>query len=229
MRLIAIMVWYDEPSWCLTELVGSLAKAGVDHLVAVDGAYMLYPEGRPQSPGEQAQAILAAAQGGDLGVTLHTPQTVWFGNEVEKRNYAFRLAETFATPDEDWFWIVDADERVQQADGLHEALEACEFEVASLMMEEVNEGTREGMFPMRKFFKAQQTGIHLEHNHFTFKTGDGRLLYEGYCTPKPELVEADHLPFVFCDHRGGRTTQRKYQAQVYYDRRKEHAAELVPG
>jgi len=166
-KLVALLTWYDEPSWCLTELVASLAAAGIDHLVAVDGAYMLYPLARPQSPGEQAQAILAAAQGASVGV--------------------------------------------------------------SLMYDEVNGGTREGSFPIRKFFRAQPTGIHLRHNHFSYWTGDGQLLYEGYCVAKPGLADCEHLPFVRCDHRGGRSTWRSYQAQVYYDRRKEFGAELVPG
>jgi hypothetical protein len=228
-RLVAILSWYDEPAWALTELVASLATAGVDHLVAVDGAYMLYPEGRAQSPGEQAQAILAGAQGADMGVTVHCPQDVWFGNEIEKRSFAFKAAHMVARPEVDWLWVVDADERIQEALGLRDALERTECDVATLMIDEVNDGTREGAFPLRKFFRAQFHGIHLERNHFTYLTGDGQLLFEGYCIQKPELVEADNFPFVRIDHRGGRTKTRDFQAQVYYDRRKEHGAELVPG
>lgn len=229
MKLIAILSWYDEPAWCLTELVTSLAGAGIDHLVAVDGAYMLYPEGKAQSPGEQAQAILAACHGANVGCTIYTPQTVWFGNEIEKRAFAFKLAELVATPGEDWFWIVDGDERIQETIGLREALERSEYDAASLLMDEVIDGTREGVVPITKFFRAQETGLHLKNNHFTFYTGDGQLIYEGFQTPKPGLAECEFLSFVRIDHRGGRSKMRKYQAQVYYDRRKEHGAELVPG
>jgi hypothetical protein len=227
-KLIAILAWYDEPTWCLTELVASLATAGVDHLVAVDGAYMLYPEGRAQSPGEQAQAILAGAQGAGMGVSVHAPQDVWFGNEIEKRSFTFAAGHLVAEPDVDWLWVVDADERIQEASGLHEALEITDYEVASLMIEEVNGGTREGMFPLRKFFRAQPTGIHLEDNHFTYLAGDGRLLFEGYCIARDGLVDCDHFGFVRVDHRGGRTKLRQDQALIYYERRKEYAAELVP-
>jgi hypothetical protein len=229
MRLIAILTWYDEPSWCLTELIASLAKAGVDHVVAIDGAYMLYPEGRGQSPGEQAQAILAGCQGAGMGATIHTPQDVWFGNEIEKRSFTFAAGHLVADAGVDWLWVVDADERIQETLGLREALEATECDVATLMIDEVNEGTREGAFPLRKFFRAQPTGIHLERNHFTYLTGDGQLLFEGYCIAKPELVEAENFGFVRIDHRGGRTKIRSFQAQVYYDRRKQYGAELVPG
>lgn len=229
MRLIALLNWYDEPVWALTELVASLAAAGADYLVAVDGAYLLYPEGRPQSPGEQAQVLLAACQGAGMGATIHVPQTVWFGNEIEKRSFTFAAAHQIATPGEDWLWCVDADERVTEAIGLRAALEDTAEEAASLLLDEVNDGTREGSVPFRKFFRAQPTGIHLRDNHFTYWTGDDRLLYEGFCGPRPELVPADHFGFVRVDHRrGARTRLRNHQAQVYYDRRKEHGTELVP-
>jgi len=228
MRLIAILTWYDEPAWCLTELVASLALADVDHLVAVDGAYMLYPEGRAQSPGEQAQAILAGAQGSGMGVSLYAPQDVWFGNEIEKRSFTFAAGHLIADPGIDWLWVVDADERIQETVGLRDALEATEFDVVSVLMDEVNDGTREGAFPIRKFFRAQPTGIHLEDNHFTYLSGDGQLLFEGYCIARDGLVDCDHFGFVRVDHRGGRSKLRNDQARIYYERRKQFASELVP-
>lgn len=229
MKLIAVLNWYDEPVWALVELVASLATAGTDSLVAIDGAYLLFPEGRAQSPGEQSQAIVAAAQGAGMEVTLHCPRDVWFGNEVEKRSFGFAAAHLIAKPDEDWIWIVDADERITETMGLRESLERTEHDVCSLMIEQVFDGTREGLFPLRKFFRAQETGIHLENNHFTYRTGDGLLLYEGFCTPKAEIAECEHLPFVRCDHRGGRSKLREHAAQIYYDRRREAGAELIPG
>lgn len=229
MRLIAILTWYDEPTWALTELVASLAAAGVDHVVAVDGAYMLYPEGRAQSPGEQAQAILAGAQGAGMGVSVHCPQDVWFGNEIEKRSFTFAAGHMVAEAGVDWLWVVDADERMTETLGLRDKLADCDCDVAALTIDEVNDGTREGGFPLRKFFRAQETGIHLVNNHFTYMTGDGQLLFEGYCVAKDDLVECEMFPSIRIDHRGGRTKLRSHQAQVYYDRRKELGAELVPG
>src|SRR5262245_5842990 len=229
MKLIAVLSWYDEPAWCLTELVTSLGKAGADAIVAVDGAYALFPEGRAQSPSEQSQAILAAAQGCGMEVVLHLPREVWFGNEVEKRTFSLNAAHEIALAGEDWIWICDGDEVVTEADGLREALEQTEHDTADILMDEVLDGSREGVHPIRKFFRAQEQGIELEHNHFTFWSGD-QLLYEGFQTPRPDLATSEVLNFVRIDHRrGARSEQRNYRAQVYYDRRKELKAELVPG
>lgn len=229
MKLIAILSWYDEPSWCLAELVSSVAQAGADAVVAVDGAYDLYPEGRGQSPSEQAQVIQATAQGAGLEVLMHVPREKWFGNEIEKRTHAFTLAHAIAVPELDWLWILDADEVVTESQGLRAALDETEAPAASVMMEEVINSSRSGIVPMRKFFRAQPTGIHCEHNHFTFRTGDGQLLYQGFETPSADLAECEHLAFMRFDHRNGRSVERKYAAQVYYDRRKQMSAELVPG
>jgi hypothetical protein len=224
LKLIAVLSWYDEPAWALTELVTSLGAAGADSLVAVDGAYALFPEGRPQSPSEQSQAILAAAQGSGIEVVLHLPREVWFGNEIEKRTYS--LAE----PEQDWIWICDGDEVVTEADGLRHALETTKHDTADILMDEVLDGSREGVHPIRKFFRAQASGIYLEHNHFTFWSGDGQLLYEGFQTPREDLATSEVLNFVRIDHRrGARSEMRNHRAQTYYDRRKQLKAELVPG
>jgi hypothetical protein len=177
-KIIGVLSWYDEPSWCLAELVASAAKAGMDALVAVDGAYALYPGGRGQSPTEQAQVIHGAAMGAGVELVLHVPRDVWFDNEIEKRSVSLALAHQIAEPGEDWLWILDGDEVITEAIGLRPALEQTELETASVMMEEVLDGSRTGgIVPIRKFFKAQPGGIRLENNHFTFLGADGKLLY----------------------------------------------------
>jgi hypothetical protein len=227
MKLIALLSWYDEPAWALTELIASLARAGVDHLIAADGAYALYPEGRAQSAGEQAQAIVAACQGAGMGVLVYSPQEVWFGNEVEKRTWLFTAGQAIAE-EGDWFWIADGDEVVTESFKVRETLERTEHFAGEVTIEQMFDSQREGIFHLRKLFRYQPTGIHLENNHFTFWTGDGQLLYEGYCTPRPELVDAEPLHFVRVDHRHSRSEIRQLARQQYYDRRKEHGIELVP-
>ena len=228
MKLIALLSWYDEPAWALTELIASLARAGVDHLVAADGAYALYPEGQAQSPSEQAQAIQAACMGAGMGVLLYTPQEAWFGNEIEKRTWIFSAAHSIAEPG-DWFWIADGDEVVTEALGVREALEETKRETGEVMLQEVLDGHRGGILPIRKLFKYQPTGIRGENNHFTFWTGDHqKLLYEGFCVAKPQLVDAEPLHFVRVDHRQARSELRQHTRQRYYDRRKKHGIELVP-
>jgi hypothetical protein len=108
-KVWACLSWYDEnPRW-LAQTVASLAGFA-DHVIAVDGAYALYPGGRRSSGGEQAETIQAVAAQSGLGCTIHVPQTTWQGNEVEKRNAYLRIAGALGTVDEDWLFVIDADE-----------------------------------------------------------------------------------------------------------------------
>jgi hypothetical protein len=72
-RLIAALSWFDEsPAW-LSELVASLARAEVDHVVALDGSYALFPGAEAWSGTEQHDAIVHTARGCGMGCTLHVP------------------------------------------------------------------------------------------------------------------------------------------------------------
>lgn len=109
MRLFALLSYYDEPVSWLAATVASLSRIGVDHLVAVDGAYIHYPHAKPCSPLEQADAVMRAADAVGIGCTLVRPnQLMW--TEQQKRDYCFRILETMATPMQDWVTIIDADE-----------------------------------------------------------------------------------------------------------------------
>lgn len=230
MKLIGLLNWYDEPAWCLVECVNSLVAAGVDHLVAVDGAYMLYPNGRAQSASDQAQAIMAAAHGAGIGLTLHAPQEQWVGNEVEKRSFLFAAGHLVAEAHEDWFWVTDADEVVTEALGVRERLEQTKHDAGEVLIEMTSERGQEGLLPVRKLFRAQPAGIWLEHNHFRYVTNDGRLLWNGYMPPCPELVDAETMHMVRVLHRGEitRSPARLSDRERYYDRREATGAELVP-
>lgn len=113
MRVHAILSWYEEPASWLAATVASL-QGVADHIVAVDGAYHLTPGSieLPRSGREQADAITAVAHSLGMGLTLVLPEISWGGNEVEKRNAAFQIANTLATEGEDWFLVIDADEAV---------------------------------------------------------------------------------------------------------------------
>src|SRR5581483_6809914 len=109
-KVHGVLIWYDErPSW-LAGCVASLARA-CDTLTAIDGAYFLYPGSleRPRSAVDQATAILEAAYGAGLAVTLHVPSEPWFGNEVEKRSYSFQVACARSELGVDWIIVFDAD------------------------------------------------------------------------------------------------------------------------
>lgn len=117
MRVFACIAWFDEsPRW-LAETVASCAKIA-DHVVAVDGAFFHYPEGRPSSGGDQAEIVHSVAVANGMGCTVMTPQQVWMGNEVEKRTAYARLVNALATPGEDWMLVLDADEVITYVSGL---------------------------------------------------------------------------------------------------------------
>ncbi|GAA1701587.1 hypothetical protein [Fodinicola feengrottensis] len=110
MKIIGLLCWYEEdPAW-LAECVASAARL-CDHLVAVDGAYAEFPGAlaKPASGTEQAEIINRTAAGAGIGCTIHAPRLPWWSGEVGKRDFMFRLAATFADPD-DWYLVIDADE-----------------------------------------------------------------------------------------------------------------------
>ena len=45
-KLHGLLSFYDEPETSLLACIDGLANAGVDHLLAVDGAYQLYPDAK---------------------------------------------------------------------------------------------------------------------------------------------------------------------------------------
>jgi hypothetical protein len=107
-NITLVTVWYEEkPGW-LYELVASVAGV-CNRVVAVDGAYALFPNAKGGSLPDQAEAIVAAVAGYGLDLTLYQPAAPWHGNEVEKRNYALSLANAEKP---DWVAIIDGDERI---------------------------------------------------------------------------------------------------------------------
>jgi hypothetical protein len=223
-RLIACLSWFDEPAPFLAELVASLADAGVDHLVAVDGSYGAYPNSSGSSGSEQACLIHAAAQGAGMGVSVHCPQIPWAGNEIEKRTFLFAAGHLVAEPDTDWLWIADGDEVVTTAHGLRDKLEATSMDVA-----EVELWTRAGddewsRQPIRKLFRAQRGGIRVENHHARYVAADGRVLWD---SGEPlAQVPADQFWDVRVRHRPEcRPHYRNMKRWKYYERRKQLALE----
>lgn len=226
MRLIALLCWYDEPAWCLAELVASLARSDVDEIVAVDGAYALFPGGRPRSRSDQSHAIMAAARGAGMGVTLHSPRDLWLGNEVEKRSFLFAAGHLVGGPN-DWFWVVDADEVVTEAVGLRAALERTPHDAGEVVLDQITADGPQCQLLMRMLFRYQATGIRCDGNHYTYMTGDGRMLWQGNIGTHPLLEPAEPLHFVRVAHQQtGRSHERERARESYYRARKETGAEL---
>ncbi len=131
MKIVALLSWYDEsPSWLSTCVTGIGRFA--DYLIAVDGAYMLFPSARPRSHPQQAEAIVHTAEAAGLGLLLHQPKEPWRGNEVAKRNHCLTLASTVCE-EGDWVTVVDADYHLLKCnpDMIRKELEETDAEVAS--------------------------------------------------------------------------------------------------
>lgn len=169
MRVIGLLSWYDEnPAW-LAECVASASRL-CDHLVAVDGAYAQFPGSltQPYSGAEQAEVIALTAAGCGMGVTVHVPREVWWGGEVAKRNFMFKLGSTLTT-EADWFFRIDADEVLDRVPAnTRDLLEQTGCDVAEVNIYD------EGRSPFRCLFRALP-GIGIEQAHYVVTaTVDGR-------------------------------------------------------
>lgn len=210
MRVIALLSFYDEPIELLVACLSGLAKAGVDHVVALDGRYAMYPADAPISHVNQHSAIVLACRNLGMACTLSVPNEPWAGNEVEKRTALFALGWSVAR-DGDWFWVQDADQIVSDIpNGWKERLAATQHDVATVTMHDcvVAENPSDDWpadFKMRSLFRAQP--ITVQTNHCTYVAEDGRVLWgmvvagsdRGRCeVPALDLagLKVDHCPQV---------------------------------
>jgi PAS domain-containing protein len=237
MKVVALISWYDErPSW-LAATVASL-KDFADHIIAVDGAYLLYPGGRPASSSDQAETIQDAAATLGIGCTIHTPSTVWLENETEKRSFMFALAETMTT-EEDWYFPIDADEVCTYiSPGTRELLEATDLDAADINLwnrsaipdrDDAHEKARqfvwedEEQHPHRQIFRAIR-GLKVEGTHYHYVTPDGRQLWGSSPVDGLDLTQN-----VSIEHRNTQRTMKRDQNRIlYYERRDRLGIECAP-
>jgi hypothetical protein len=230
-RIVALCAFYDEPPSSLATMISGLARLGVDHAVFLDGAYGRYPGGKPGSHPDQWRTIQAAFTYG-VGVTLIVPKTTWAGDEVEKRTALFRHGLAHSEPG-DWFYVVDADEFVCSVPppDLKQRLADATEDVAAIHVIDV-EARRAGEravtaaeFDTRRLFRAQP--IHVDTNHFTYLTADGRVLWasgnprEEPCLDLTDAVLIEH-------HPGLRDASRLAAKWAYYSERDRDASERGP-
>lgn len=193
MRVIALLNWYEEPAAWLAECVASAAKL-CDHIIAVDGAYAAFPGAlnKPRSGSEQADTIFHTATGAGIGCTIHTPREPWFGGEVQKRDFMFRLGETFATAN-DWYLRIDADEALTSVPhNARQRLAESEHDVAEVTIWERD--TEDYRSPFRCLFRALP-GIRIEQAHYLVTVPDGgsrRVLNGDGVIHKNEAAESLH-------------------------------------
>lgn len=212
----ALLSWYDEhPAW-LERAIQALEPAGITRIVAVDGAYALYPRARNRSGIAQHEAITRAAYKIGAGLTIHIPETPWAGNEIEKRTFMFALADHLAKPG-DWHLVIDADEVLTRCPhDLHAQLQASVFDVAQVTFSEPHPSGRRREYPIPILFRAG-LGIRCETNHYTYVTQHGRKLWGNAATdrlePRLDLaaqIKLDHLTEF--RHEDRRTDAKRYYA-----------------
>lgn len=180
MKLIGLLSWFDEPAEALTRCLVGLARVGVDHVVALDGRYALYPSDRDVSHPNEYAAILLACRELGMGATIHQPNGPWEGGEVEKRSALFGLGWQVAG-EGDWFWVQDADQwTVQAPTDLRERLAATDLDAAEVDMHDMEAERAQQLswpphFAMRSLFRAQP--LRVESNHVNYVTADGRHLW----------------------------------------------------
>lgn len=231
--------WYEEDSQWLAALTASLTKANVEHLVAVDGAYALFPEARqrPRSGSEQAAAITECAHTLGIGVTIHRPHQPWRGNEVEKRNHLLKLA-LLETEPADWLLQLDADELVDFAPAdLHQRLENAEEDVAGIYFFQRNvkqplepDNSRpkfnpnqmtDGFYGHRILFRARRD-LRLERTHYAYAVGpeDDPTFLRGEDDWHDSPAECLMLNDMRVEHRHNfRMPSRHVAALEYYELR----------
>ena len=181
MRVHALLNWYEEPPARLAATVASL-EGLCDSVIAVDGAYALFPGAlrRPNSGPEQADVIASVAGSLKMAVTIHQRSEPWWNNEVEKRGFMFSLAETVSTED-DWYFMIDADETISELPGdTRNLLAASALNAAECHMWEKDylrvlpDGTQVGalgVHPVRRLWRALR-GIEVGPGHAQIHVGD---------------------------------------------------------
>lgn len=244
MKIVALLSFFDEsPTW-LAGLVASL-NGVADHLIAVDGAYWLYPNSIDtfKSDISAIQTIQEVARGIGIGCTVHVPSGPFMGNEVEKRNLTLSYGEALTT-DDDWYFVIDGDEVVSHArPDLHTELAACTVEGYSV----ANYGIRntvdpfnlpkrlhdqlrneslvlDNVQPVRGLMRAIR-GLRYVDAHYVVTDGSIYLCgNRDHHTLEPAADMSGHL---LLDHRMDRLGPRHRARRDYYTARDELGIERI--
>lgn len=228
MKLHALVCFYDEPTENVARCLAGLHLAGVDHVIAVDGAYALYPDGKGSSLLEQHAMFMVCSRTLGMACTMHIPSDVWHGGEVEKRTYMFALAQGMAQ-DGDWLFVVDADEFITDAPSdLRDHLQATDLDVGEVTITDMiavaaNRKDWPPDFQARRLFRAQP--IVVDTTHATYVTFDGRYLW-AHMNPSLEepALPIDGLRMEH--HPNARPSERLAAKMGYYGHRDNQAVEL---
>lgn len=212
------MSFYDEPVTALITAISSLKLAGVDHLVALDGRYSMFPGEQAASDANQHAAIVMTCRELGVDLTLSVPTEPWEGNEPAKRTALFALGWALAD-DGDWFLILDADTVITKWPGeVRSLLERTESETAVVNVLDtvalrINQRNMPPYFEYCGLFKAQP--ITVGPHHAMYSRADGQALWAGNGEPSP-VPALDLTKRVLIEHRPDSRPVERQQAKVTY-------------
>jgi hypothetical protein len=223
--ICANLIWYDEHPEDLSEMVDSL-KGFADCLVALDGAFENFPDVEsPTSNAEQITALAEASARNGIALLVYQPSEIgkWVGGfkgeEVAKRNAAFRLCAPFAP---DWVVILDADMRVHKHLGARDLLEWTDKIVAVTDVD----GQRH-----RHVFRWTPT-LRYMRSHYVAVDGDRTLFCPVVRTPITEPLGPLEEPIDLFDvlqfnHVEKKDFWRRARQNVYYQHRDKNLIEAL--
>jgi hypothetical protein len=232
MRVWHLLNWFDEPPSWLSACVASASKL-CQGVIAVDGAYAMYPGAlrRPTSGPEQAEAIVHTAQALAMSVTVHVPQTPWWGNETAKRTRMFELGAAVAT-EGDWYLIMDADEVLSDVPQDTPAkLGAISADVAEVTMWERDSENPDIVAPVsqhaiRRLYRVMPEMECGPAHHVISGIRDGQRVWLSDAGGNHPLEEASAFWDVRMEHRNVfRDPERIRTKQTYYRMREEQGIE----
>lgn len=171
MKITAGLCWFDEPCELLDRCVRSLAGVA-DEVVALDGAWDLFPGAEPGGSGhEQQRAIRVAAKDVGLRALIAAPLFV-YESQIAKRAALMQ----YARRDSDWVLVVDADDYLEPPAGdVRAALTETDLDVAEILAS-YRIGRRAATRPVRRLFRSS-TGVTVTGAHNGYRAADGRWLH----------------------------------------------------
>lgn len=239
MRIIALCSFYEEsPTW-LASYVAAASRL-CDHILFVDGAYVLYDREGSSSGVESHEAISRACHAAGISYTLYVPETAWIGNEVEKRATMFRIAEAIST-EEDYYAVLDVDMPITRVDRaqVRADLERGEFDVyegsllerwdwntgpdGALIVPGENPGTPSISASWHRFLFRAIRGLTVSGAHYLYIYPDETAKWGVRALWGPgteyEVAPAGRLEVDIEHWSKFRPKDRRQAAKDYYDRR----------
>lgn len=221
MKIVCMLNWFDEQPHQLRRRVREAFMIGCTHVVAVDGAYALFPGSREFSSSSQGKEITDTAFFYKLGCIIYKPEVVWAGNEVEKRQNMLDICLAITT-DDDWLFLMDADFHIEPPFvNMTKLLAKHPGRFGDVLL--TNSDQDAGWYPVRLLYRAVR-GMHLTTNHYTYHYPDGDQTVMN--NPRGDDLERGlKIPIRVRHEPNNRLPGRRERQVAYYERRHQDGIE----